>query len=113
MKNFVATSLPTIFLIGDQKIEIQHSLQLTMVDCKICNALSDTSSAKCYICEATPTQKNNLNVCLQRKVRKERYEFGLSNCIRTYDFLSIFSKYHIDWKKNFGKHGLKKLRKTY
>jgi len=63
---------PTVFL-EDQTIKFEHSLQLTMIDGKICSALSETSSAKCYICEATPTQMSNLDVCLQKDVHEDRY----------------------------------------
>jgi len=51
---------------------------LTMVDGKICSALSHTSSSKCYICEAKPTEMDDLENCLKKKVSESRFEFGLS-----------------------------------
>ncbi|EFN78290.1 hypothetical protein EAI_05544, partial [Harpegnathos saltator] len=35
-----------------------HKLLLTAVDNKICNILTDMSSMKCYICNASPKQMN-------------------------------------------------------
>lgn len=47
-------SLLTPSIIGEN-IFITHKLLLTMVDNKICNILTDTSSSmKCYICNASP-----------------------------------------------------------
>jgi len=69
-----------------------------MIDGKICSALSKTSSAKCYICEATPTQMNNLNVCLRKDGHGDRYEFGLSPLhayIRFFEYLLHIS-YRLD-----------------
>lgn len=51
---------PTELFIHNRKIYVEHSLQLTMVDGKVCNALSESSSAKCYICGANPKEMNNL-----------------------------------------------------
>jgi len=44
-------------LIDKLIVEVKHSLQSTMVDAKIFNALSDTSATKCYICKAMPTNE--------------------------------------------------------
>jgi len=46
-----------------------------MVDGKVCNALSESHSTKCYICEAKPTEMNNLNECLDKKVSTKYFEF--------------------------------------
>jgi len=45
---------PTEFLIYNKTIIVQHSLQLTMVNGKVSNALSESSSTKFYICGAIP-----------------------------------------------------------
>lgn len=44
-----------------RKMRISYQMLLTMVDSKVCSALTDTkSSARCYICKATPKQMNNI-----------------------------------------------------
>lgn len=57
---------------------INFSLALTMVDGKVCNALSDTSAMKCYICNATISQLNEIKSLRKRPVQPEMYRFGLS-----------------------------------
>lgn len=37
-----------------------------MVDGKVCNALSDTSLAKCYIYKATRKELNDINNCVRK-----------------------------------------------
>jgi len=68
----------TVCDINNKRIEVKHSLQLTIVDGKICNALSDTSAVKCYICNAKLTEMNDLEKCLEKNVNKNSFEFGLS-----------------------------------
>lgn len=56
---------------------VKHSMMLTMVDGKVCNAVTDTKSTfKCYICGATSKQFNDL----QRPTVEDEssYKFGLS-----------------------------------
>lgn len=68
----------TEYFRSELKINVEHKLQLTMIDGKVCNALSQTSSAKCYICKAKPKEMNDIDICLQKVVHQENYEFGLS-----------------------------------
>lgn len=50
---------PTLVSVGSHTIEIKHEFLCTMVDGKICNTMTDTTSAqKCYICGATPKTMN-------------------------------------------------------
>lgn len=56
---------------------VKHTLTLTMVDAKVCNAATQTSSTmRCYICGATSKQFNNLNI--KMPVDVEALDFGLS-----------------------------------
>lgn len=72
-----------------------------MVDGKICSALSGTSSARCYICEATPKEMNDIDRCLQKQSDENRFEFGLSplhSWIRFFEYFLHLS-YRIDLRK--------------
>lgn len=52
---------PTKLTISDITYIIHVDMHLTMVDGKVCQALSDTlSSASCYICGAKPSEMNHL-----------------------------------------------------
>lgn len=52
--------LPTMCNVDGNEISVKHKLLFTMIDGKVCNALTETSSAqRCYICGATPKLMNN------------------------------------------------------
>lgn len=96
-KNKIQQLTPTEFNTAtNQKIYIEHVIQLTMVDGKVCNALSETSSSKCYIFQAKPTEMNDINKCLQKEVKADRYEFGLSPLHAYIRFFEYFL--HVSYK---------------
>jgi hypothetical protein len=65
---------------GGLYISLTHKLQLTMTDGKMCNALTSTlSSQKFYVCGATPTEMNQLDVSTRKEVDVNVYKFGLSS----------------------------------
>lgn len=56
---------------------IKHILLLTMIDAKVCNAATNTSSTmRCYICEETSKNFNNLTK--KKEENPETFKFGLS-----------------------------------
>lgn len=58
---------------------VTADMVLTMVDGKVCQALSDTpSAATCYICGATPSQMNKLEMLKEKDDNEIFFEFGLS-----------------------------------
>lgn len=71
-----------------------------MVDGKVCNALSDTSSSKCYLCGAFPKEMNSIEACTQKPLQVEHLEFGLSplhSYIRFFEYFLHIS-YRMDIK---------------
>lgn len=73
INNLVATEVD---LDGDKYL-VKHILIMTMVDGKICNAATGTTStSKCYICGATSKDFNKLD--FTRDINFEAIEFGLS-----------------------------------
>ena len=58
-------------------IKVSYDLQLTMVDQKVINALTETaSSMRCYICKATPKMFNDIENLPPPS--EENYKYGLS-----------------------------------
>lgn len=58
-------------------ISVTYDLNLTMVDQKVINALTETKSTmRCYVCGATPKQFNNLQDLPPSS--EEAYQYGLS-----------------------------------
>jgi len=73
IKNLVSTILQT-----DNGIyEVFHELFLTMIDEKVCQALTFTSSSSnCVICGVKPSEMNKLSV---KKIEKvENFQYGIS-----------------------------------
>lgn len=92
---------PTFITWGTKTITISHNLQFTMIDGKVCNALTGTSSQVCYICGAKPSEMNDIDRVLQRPVTEENFSFGLSSLhawIRMFECLLHLS-YKLDIKK--------------
>lgn len=81
-------------------MEVTYDLQLTMVDQKVLNALTETkSSMRCYICGATPKMFNDIDQL--PSPTEENYKYGLSplhKWIRCFEML-IHISYRIDIKK--------------
>lgn len=83
-------------------VSVKHQLLMTMVDGKICNAITETSSAmRCYICGATPKTMNDLESIKKRASKEEFYNFGISSLhakIRSFECL-LHMSYNLDFKK--------------
>lgn len=68
---------PTSVTLGSRDYEMKCNMLLTMVDGKVCNAATGTKSTmRCYICDATSKDFNDISV--SRPVKKENLRFGLS-----------------------------------
>lgn len=58
IKNLVNSTV----ISNDRSLEVMHNLVLTIVDGKVCNALTDTTSTqKCYLCGATSKEFNSID----------------------------------------------------
>lgn len=63
--------------LADKCFSVKHTMMLTMVDGKVCNAATQTTSTmRCYICGATSKEFNNL--AMKKEVNTETIKFGLS-----------------------------------
>lgn len=72
-------------------VRVTSKLVLTMVDGKVCNSLTDTSSAqKCYLCGSTPKLMNNIDKALEAKVDEASMKFGLSTLHAWIRFFEYF-----------------------
>lgn len=68
----------TIVNANGKLLKIKHKLFSTMVDGKVINNLTDTSSTNCNICDAKPTEMNNYELLKTKPSNIENYCFGLS-----------------------------------
>jgi hypothetical protein len=76
-------------------LSVSHNIVLTMIDGKICNAVTSTSYAQvCYVCGAAPKQMNRIAEIVKRDVDITTYRFGLSTlhaCIMFLEYLPHIS----------------------
>lgn len=101
--------LPTILHIDTLQCKVNHVMTLTMVDGKVCQALTETpSAATCYVCKANPSEMNNLEKVNQKVVNSENFQFGLStfhawmcfmNCILHIAYRLEFCQWRIPLNK--------------
>lgn len=100
-KSQIDELVPTLVVINGREIKISYTLQLTMVDGKVCSALSDLSTSRCYICGATPKEMNDLNKCLNKVPDASKFEFGLSPLHSYIRFFEYFI--HVSYRMNIKK----------
>lgn len=75
--------IPFNFKTESGVIEISFVFVLTMIDGKVCNAVTGTTSTKrCYICGATSKHLNNLKKLKKFEPNPENYSFGMSTLHR-------------------------------
>lgn len=61
-----------------RKINISHTLVCSMVDGKVCAAISELSCQRCYICGATPKEFENINKMQKKQLSKQMLQFAMS-----------------------------------
>ena len=94
--------LPTEVTVLGRRVNVRQELLLTMTDGKICNALTSTSSTqRCYVCEASPKEMNNLVTTKEKEVNFKSFSFGLSTLHAWIGFFEclLHISYRIDNKK--------------
>lgn len=71
---------PTLIRNGEQSFLVESTFMLTMIDGKICTALSSvtSSSQTCFICGAKPSELNKPSVILNKIVDERSLTFGMS-----------------------------------
>ena len=100
IQNEIDNLIPTEFMMEGRQIIVTSVLSMTMVDGKICSAVTEKSSQVCYICGATPRQMNDLQKCLLRKADALPLTFGISSLhawIRFFECL-LHIAYRLDVK---------------
>ena len=86
----------TPFKVAD--VLVNYKCHLTMVDGKVCSAMTDTSTQKCYLCNATPKTMNKLDEH-NPEICEQYLQFGLSNLHCYIQFLECIL--HISYRLDF------------
>lgn len=65
-------------IMDGKEITVSYKLALTMIDGKVCNAITNTTSTqRCYLCNVTSKDFNNIDAVLQKEVKEANLQFGL------------------------------------
>ena len=73
----IANLVPSEVNIHELKLTINHKLVCSMIDGKVCSALTGIGSQRCFICGASPKQFNQIEEMIERSVNRQTFDFGL------------------------------------
>ncbi|KAH0820766.1 hypothetical protein GEV33_002025 [Tenebrio molitor] len=77
MKSAISSLRNSAVTLPNKIFSVKHTLKFTMVEGKVCNAATQTSSTmRCYICGKTSKDFNSLTI--EKEVKQEALQFGLS-----------------------------------
>lgn len=63
--------------INDDLVNVRYTMILSMVDGKVINALTNTSSATCFICKCNPKNINKLDSMHVFEINEDNLKYGL------------------------------------
>ena len=83
--------------VNGTEVIVKYQLFFTMIDAKVCNSVTGTSSAmRCYLCGATSKQFNNIELMKSKKVDTSKLGLGCSTLHAWIRFLETLL--HIGYK---------------
>lgn len=79
IKRQIEDLTPSLISKDETVVEVKHELLLTMIDGKVAQVLTDTSSSSvCTICGARPREMNDLSKVSSKPENEEAFQYGLS-----------------------------------
>jgi len=94
--------VPFESVIDGKEISVSYQLAFTMIDGKVCNAITNNASTQyCYLCKATSKDFNNIDAIIKKKVSEDHLQFGLSTLHAWIRFFEccLHIAYKLDIKK--------------
>lgn len=93
---------PSLVNKDDEVVEVKHELFLTMIDGKVAQVLTNTSSsAVCTICGARPREMNDLSKVSAKPENEDAFQYGLSTLHAWIRFMETIL--HISYNISFMK----------
>ncbi|XP_078051617.1 uncharacterized protein LOC144477751, partial [Augochlora pura] len=99
-------------IINGKEINVVYKLACTMIDGKVCNAATSTASMqRCYLCNATSKDFNNIDRMLEKETNTNNLSFGLSTLHAWIRFFEccLHISYRLDIKKWQGRSAVEKV----
>lgn len=98
----IANLQPFETVVDDRNVRVEFRMILTMIDGKICNAITLTASAqRCYLCGAKPKEMNDIDAVKRRLTDASALNFGLSSLHAWIRFMEYFL--HVSYRLNIRK----------
>lgn len=95
--NQIESLTPFTTFIDGKEVTVKYELYFTMIDGKVCNSVTNTKSTmRCYICNLTSSQFNDIELMKTVDVDRTRLELGLSTLHAWIRFFECFL--HIGYK---------------
>lgn len=92
----IADLKPFKLNINNSVVSINYTMVLTMIDGKVINTLTGSSSQVCYICKCNPKNMNNLGQMHTFQINEDNFKYGLSTSHAWIKFLECIL--HIAYK---------------
>lgn len=89
-------------IIDGKEISVSFQLAFTMIDGKVCNAITNNASTqRCYLCKASSKDFNNIDAIIKKEVSDDHLQFGLSTLHAWIRFFEccLHLTYKLDIKK--------------
>ncbi|KAE9522419.1 hypothetical protein AGLY_017178 [Aphis glycines] len=99
VKSEIINLHPTIYLRGIEEVKIKHTMIFSMIDGKVANSVTQTSSQTCFICGCTPKDMNKFDNMDKYPVKPETFSYGLSTLHAYIRFLECIL--HISYRLDF------------
>lgn len=92
----IAELKPLKLSINNNVVSISYTMVMTMIDGKVINTLTGSSSQVCFICKCNPTNMNNLDQMHKFQINEDNLKYGLSTLHAWIKFLEC--TLHIAYK---------------
>jgi hypothetical protein len=102
IENHIKLLLPTQVVMTGLEDFLIHEMVFPMIDWKVCNAITSSSSAQvCYVCAVSPKEMNAIYDTVTRPVDVTAVRFGLSTLHAWIRFFEYFLHvvYQLDIKE--------------
>uniref|UniRef100_A0ABD2W5E4 Uncharacterized protein n=1 Tax=Trichogramma kaykai TaxID=54128 RepID=A0ABD2W5E4_9HYME len=79
---------------------VSFQMHLTMIDGKVCNALTKTSSQTCFVCGTTISHLNDIEECCNEPIKIDSLNYGFSVFHAHIRFMELvlYISYRMKWK---------------
>lgn len=109
-ENYINLQISQVHHYTKDNVTVRFSMNFTMIDGKVCSAITKTSSMMCYICRATISQMNQLDNMKEAVIDLSTFRYGLSTFHAYIRFFECLL--HISYRLEFKQWKVSKINGT-